>query len=37
MCLNAVGDLHDQFLIQTAGVAADVDVFVFIRFKDGNK
>jgi len=37
MCLDAVGDLDDHFLVQSAGVAADVDVFVFIRFKNGNQ
>jgi len=35
MCPDAVGDLYDHFFIKSTGVATDVDVFVFIRFKNG--
>jgi hypothetical protein len=33
VCLYAVGDLNDHFLIQSAGIPADMDIFIFIGFK----
>lgn len=34
MCLNTVGDLHNNFFIESAGVTADVDVLIFIGFEN---
>jgi len=37
MCLDPVGDLNNDFLVQSAGVAANMDVLVFVRLENGHK
>lgn len=37
MGIYEVGDLHDNFFTQTAGVTAYMNVFVFIRFENSNQ
>ena len=37
MCLNAVGDLHNNFFVQTTGITANVNVLILVWFENGHK